>query len=116
MEPLYKLKEVDTVHDIHKVRNLYDKNEAHIRGLLGLGINKAQYEPILIPLIMGQIPGEFRLVISREFDKGAWDINGLLETFRTQIDVREHCEIVSKHNQKDQVIGKDQGPYQQQHQ
>ena len=76
MESLYKLKEVDTVHDIQRVRNLYDKIESNIRGLMGLGINKEQYGPMLIPLIMGKIPSEFRLLISRKFEKGTWDING----------------------------------------
>ena len=103
MESLYKLKEVDTVHDIQRVRNLYDKIESNIRGLMGPGITKEQYGPMLIPLIMGKIPSEFRLMISRKFEKGTWDINGLLETFRTEFEAREHCEVVSsKPNQRDQ--------------
>ena len=48
---------------------------------MGLGLNKEQYEPMLIPLIMGKIPSEFRLMISRKFEKGTWDINGLLKPF-----------------------------------
>ena len=52
MESLYKLKEVDTVHDIQRVRNLYDKIESNIRGFMELGINKEQCGPMLIPLIM----------------------------------------------------------------
>ena len=101
MESLYKLKEVDTVHDIQRVRNLYDKIESNIRGLMGLGIHKEQYGPMFIPLIMGKIPSEFRLMISRKFEKGTWDINGLLETFRTELEAREHCEVVStKPNQR----------------
>ena len=47
MEALYKLKEIDTVHDIQRVRNLYDKVESNIRGLMGLEINKEQYDPCL---------------------------------------------------------------------
>ena len=106
MESLYKLKEVDTVHDVQRVRNLYDKIESNIRGLMGLGINKEQYGPMLIPLMMGKIPSEFRLMISRKFEKGTWDINGLLETFRTELEAREHCEVVStKPNQRDQGQG-----------
>ena len=106
MESLYKLKEVDTVHDIQRVRNLCDKIESNIRGLMGLGINKEQYGPMLIPLIMGKIPSEFRLMISRKFEKGTWDINGLLEAFRTELEAREHCEVIStKPNQKDQGHG-----------
>ena len=61
---------------------------------------------MLIPLIMGKIPSEFRLMIRRKFEKGTWDINGLLETFRTELEVREHCEVVStKSNQRDQGHG-----------
>ena len=106
MESLYKLKEVDTVHDIQSVRNLYDKIESNIRGLMRLRINKEQYEPMLIPLIMGKIPSEFQLMISRKFEKGTWDINGLLDTFRTELEAREHSEAVStKPNQRDQGHG-----------
>ena len=54
----------------------------------------------------GKIPSEFRLMISRKFEKGTWDINGLLETFLTELEAREHCEVVStKPNQKDQGHG-----------
>ena len=73
---------------------------------MGLGINKEQYGPMLIPLIMGKIPSVFRLMISRKFEKGTWDINGLLETFRTELEAREHCEVVgTKPNQRDQGHG-----------
>ena len=73
---------------------------------MGLGINKEQYGPMLIPLTMGKIPSEFRLIISRKFEKGTWDINGLLETFRTELEAREHCEVVSTTpNQRDQGHG-----------
>ena len=106
MESLYKLNEVDTVHDIQRVRNLYDKIQSNIRGLMRLRINKEQYGPMLILLIMGKIPSELQLMISRKFEKGTWDINGLLETFRTELEAREHCEVVStKPNQKDQGHG-----------
>ena len=106
MESLYKLKEVDTVHDIQKVRNLYDKIESNIRGLMGLGINKEQCGPMLIPLLMGKIPSEFRLMISRKFEKGTRDINGLLEIFRTELEARKHRKVFStKPDQKDQEDG-----------
>ena len=73
---------------------------------MGLGINREQYGPMLIPLIMGKILSEFRLMISRKFEKGTRDINGLLETFRTELEVREHCKVVStKPNQRDQGHG-----------
>ena len=106
MESLYKLKEVDIVHDIQRVRNFYDKIESNIGGLMVLGINKEQYRPVLIPLIIGKIPSECRLMISRKFEKGTWDISELLETFRTELEAREHCEVVStKPIQRDQGHG-----------
>ena len=59
MEALYKLKEVDTVHDIHRVKNLYDKIESNTRGLMGPGINKEQYGPMLIPFLWERLLAKF---------------------------------------------------------
>ena len=121
MESLYKLKEVDTDHDIQRFRNLYDKIESNIRGFMGLGINKEQYGPMLIPLIMGKIPSEFRLMISRKFEKGTWDINGLLETFRTELEPGNIVKLSVLNLTKGIrdmgaiTIDKEQGPYLQQH-
>ena len=45
-------------------------------------------------------------MISKKFERGTWDINGLSETFHTELEARKHCEVVStKPNQKDQGQG-----------
>ena len=94
MEGLVKIASVTSDNDLKRLRQLYDKVEAHIRALQALGVECQSYGKLLIPLLMEKLPGELRLIISRAIDTPEWDLDVLLKAFDSEIEARERCEIV----------------------
>ena len=48
----------------HSLRFVFDKINAHVRGLATLGVGSEQYNSILIPIAMSKPPNEIRLRIA----------------------------------------------------
>lgn len=91
MDALLKLHSSTSSTDIKSTRRLYDTIESHIRSLQNLGVESKSYGSLLVPVIMSKIPEEMRLIVSRKFDQNTWDIDGMLEAFKTELEARERC-------------------------
>ena len=66
ISPLYSSK------DIKELRTLYDKVEVHVRCIQPLNVPKSAHGSLLMPVLLGKIPRDVRLPISRQMKYGHW--------------------------------------------
>ena len=93
VDALVELPKITSCEDLRKLRSLYDKTEATVRSLKGIGIAPSSYQTILAPMIMAKIPQELRLIISRRLSN-KWDLQGILKEFGEELSLREKCVLV----------------------
>ena len=74
------------------LRFVFDKINAHIRGLMSLGVAPDQYGSLLIPIIMTKLPSDVRLRIARQSEEEVWKIEDLLEVIKLEVEGRESSE------------------------
>ncbi|XP_068684929.1 uncharacterized protein [Montipora foliosa] len=65
MEALTKIPKITSIHEVKRLRNLYDTVKSHMRSLESLKISQEMYGCFLTPLIMQKLPEEFRIAITR---------------------------------------------------
>ena len=96
IDKLMNIAPVKYVHEVKKIREVYDNIEVHVRNLSSLNIDISQYGPVLVSLIMSKLPEEIRLFISRLMPNNEqWDVGVLLENLKREIDSREMCQRMS---------------------
>ena len=65
-----------SLEDIKGLRLLYDKTEAVVRSLKGIGTEPGSYGTFITPLLMAKLPEELRILIARSLDThedhGSW--------------------------------------------
>ena len=71
------------------MRKLFDTIETHACSLNCLGYNCHSYEPMLIPILLSELPQELNLKISKRFGKNVWDIKLIIYILRPEIEARE---------------------------
>ena len=74
MAKLMKLSAISSVSNTVGMRTLYDELLAQVRNLESLGLNKENYGPMLLPVLMHKLPEEIGIAISREFDDDESDM------------------------------------------
>ena len=111
VDALLKLESVSNIHEISKVRNLYDTIETHIRSPANLEIPSESYGTILIPMILAKLPQEMQLLISRKVGKDNWKLDDLLREFRIELEARERCSLIHTTAEKKDTIRKTNEPY-----
>ena len=75
--------------DCGRLRAMYDKMEAHYRGLEALGVDEATYSDIVVPAILEKIPEIVRLTITRDHPHSEWSMNDVLTAMEKEIELRE---------------------------
>ena len=90
MSSLVKLAPVKT-NDITSLRRLYDEIESHVRSLLTLGIDIKNYGSMLTTVILEKLPAEIKLILTRNFDEGLWDLKQILDLLDRELKARENC-------------------------
>ena len=99
VETLIGLPTIESSNDLHKLRCLFDKTEATVRSLRGVGVSEDNYGTILTPIIMAKVPSELRIIISRNLSE-EWDLTGVLENFGKELALREKCAFAPISNKK----------------
>ena len=69
MSNLLNLDVVKFISDLKGLCTLNDEVETQFKSMDNLGLQQNQYGPMLIPVLMNKLPEEFKIIISREFDK-----------------------------------------------
>ena len=67
MEALLHLPAVTSITDVKRIRIIYDKVEAHLRGLEAFRKASNTYGILLVPVMMNKLTYELRFVITRHF-------------------------------------------------
>ena len=94
MDTLMQLPRVSSSEGLQKLRFIYDKTEGFVRSLQGIGINSETYGTFLTPVIMGKLPPDLCLTLSRKLCE-EWDLNSLLKALGTELTLREKCSLTS---------------------
>ena len=111
VDALLKLESCSNIHEISKMRNLYDSIETHIRSLANLEVPSESYGTILIPMILAKLPQEMQLLISRKVGKDNWKLDDLLREFRIGLEARERCSLLHSTSEKKDGARKKYEPY-----
>ena len=94
MDALMQLPRVSSREDLQKLRFIYDKTEGTVRSLQGIGITSETYGTFLTPVIMGKLPPDLSLTLSRKLCE-EWNLNSLLKALGTELTLREKCSLTS---------------------
>ena len=73
---------------------VYDKISVNVRGLESLGVSSSQYGSLLIPVIMSKLPQEVRIQVARNTAQEVWQMSGILDVIRQDVEAREISEGV----------------------
>ena len=76
---LLKLEKVFNRRSVKELGNLYDRVENYIRSLLTAGILQENYGPLLIPIVLGNLPDDIKLVLSRNLGTDKSKIDKMLK-------------------------------------
>ena len=90
IENLMDLPRISSIEHIRKLRTLYDKAEATVRSLRGIGIYTHSYGTVLSPIIMSKIPQDLRIILGRKLPD-SWELDELLGVFGEELNLREKC-------------------------
>ena len=44
---------------------------------------------------MSKLPNELQILVTGKFDKNSWKFSSLLESFKTELEAREQCNVVN---------------------
>ena len=91
MEALTKIPKITSIHEVKRLRNLYDTVESHMRSLESLEISQEMYGCFLTPLIMQKLPEEFRIAITRNLTSETWVLKDIMSEFQRELQLRENC-------------------------
>jgi hypothetical protein len=100
VDALLKLEPVSNIHEIVKIRKLYDSIETHILSLANLNIESETYGTLLIPMILAKLPEGMQLLISRKVGKDDWKLDEPLKEFRIELEARERCSLLQSTTEK----------------
>ena len=105
MARLLSLESVCDISEVKNLRKLYDEIETQVRSLQTLGLDPMNYGPMLTPVLLSKLPDDFKLIISRQFGKTAWDIQKVLEFYNTELEAREKVNFENEQNAEKPFTG-----------
>jgi len=76
-------------NSLPSIRGFYDATESHICSLSALGKTEDSYGSLLVPIILGKLPGKIKQNLARSHGKGEWTINELRTAIRDEIYILE---------------------------
>ena len=96
MDKLLSIPTVNSAQNVESLRDVYNKIETYARNLKSLNVDRNQYGPVLVSVVMSKLPPEIKLIVSRSMPiNQEWDIELLIETLRKEIESREICHYMS---------------------
>ena len=92
IDTLMELNQISKSEDIGALRLWYDPAEAIVRSLQGIGVQADTYGTFLTPIIVGKLPSDLRLILSRHLGE-QWNLDSLLKEFGVELQLREKCVL-----------------------
>ena len=74
---------------LNGLKAFYGTMESYIRGLEALGKAQESYGSMLVPIMLGKLPGHIRQNITRDHGNDKWDLYSLREALRREICIQE---------------------------
>ena len=109
-QALNHLPAVTDQNDVSGLRRLYDKANASMRSLTGLGVDEYSYRYTVKPMILGKLPHVLTVEWYRKKDHYSQSLPQLMTFFKEELKGREDAALLRKH------LGKPQQQQQQQQQ
>ena len=92
IDTLIELNQISKSEDSGALRLLYDRVEAIVRSLQGIGVQADTYGTFLTPIIIGKLPSDLRLILSRHLGE-QWNLDSLLKEFGVELQLRQKCVL-----------------------
>ena len=89
MDILLNLEAVVSDSNLRALRHLYDTVEAQIRGLNSMGVQSETYGALLSSVVLGKLPQEIRLLLSRGMGDGDRKLDDLMKLLLGELQARE---------------------------
>ena len=91
MERFAKLPNISSDSYLTEIRKFYDEIQSHVRCLDSLNVKSDSYSALLVPVIMGKLPSQIKLAVSRNLRSKWWGLAELLNLINTEIKARANC-------------------------
>ena len=89
MEVLMSVEAVTYETQLKALRRFYDTIEAQVRGLKAMGVTSETYGGLLSSVMLGKIPPEIRLIITRQLGDEDRKLENLMELLLKELEARE---------------------------
>ena len=90
------LPNVHSVRDITNLRKLIDDIDINLRSVKSLGLVVKEYGALLNPLVMGKLPEEIRIEVTKELNGKEWQLSTVLEILKSELGAKEQrVQLVS---------------------
>ena len=88
MKRLANLPNISSDSNLTKIKKYYDKIESHARCLDSRNVKSDSYSALLVPMTMGKLPPQLKLVVSRNLRSELWGLAKALNLINTKIKAR----------------------------
>lgn len=95
MDALLNVEAVASQHNLRGLRRLYDVVETHVRSLRSLGVDSGSYGGVLVSVLLGKLPPELQLMVSREIGGGEWNFDDMMKAIEGEVLARERTVSAS---------------------
>ena len=93
MEVLLSVEAVTYETQLKALRRFYDTIEAQVRGLKAMGVTSETYGGLLSSVMLGKIPPEIHLIITRQLGDEDRKLENLMELLLKELEARERSGI-----------------------
>ena len=91
VERLANLPNILSDSNLTEIRKCYVEIESHVGCLDSLNVKSDSYSALLVPMIMGKLPPQLKLAVSRNLRSKLWSLAALLNLINTEIKARANC-------------------------
>ena len=91
MEVLLSVEAVVSDSNLRALRHLYDTVEAQVRGLNSMGVKPETYGALLSSVMLGKLPQEVRLLLSRKMGDGDRKLDDMMKLLLGELQARERA-------------------------
>ena len=95
MDALLKIDGVTSHQNVQGLRHLYDQVESHVRSLKALGVSSDSYGTLLASVLIGKLPQEMQLIVTRKVGGDDWKLDALLKLVEEELQARERAAAIS---------------------
>ena len=87
---------MELIGEVKKLRSVYDTVRSHVRGFEGMKISSEMYGCFLTPIVMQELPEEFRIAITGNLESETWNLKDIVIEFHKELQLREQCLVNNK--------------------